>query len=323
MEASRLCAPLGYGTAPAGPRGARQGAIIVRVVASILALALLCGCATTRNLDSLTPEHDPYEKFNRSMWSVNQTLDKVAMKPASSVYRTITPRPARRGIQRIFANLEEPWSFVNNMLQGKPKRAVRNLGRFVVNTTIGVGGLADHASELGIKDSPEDFGQTLAVWGVKSGPYLVLPLLGPSTLRDGFGSGVAMFADPWRVCLDQCTHLSELEKLGVSGMNLLSVRADLAESGADAFLETSLDPYAAARSAFFQSRRAAIRDDDGGGLAPGDTGEDTQGAAPAGSSGDAALDAAVADLKANAADDADKAPSAPPPAPTSPPRNPQ
>lgn len=313
----------------------------MRVAASILSLALLSACATTQNLDSLTPEHDPYEKLNRDVWGFNQALDKVAIKPASTVYRTITPKPARRGISRIFANLEEPWSFVNNLLQGHPKRAIRNLGRFVVNTTIGVGGLADHASEMGIKDSPEDFGQTLAIWGVKSGPYLMLPLLGPSTLRDGVGTGVAFFADPWRICLDKCTNLSGLEKFGVSAVQAVSLRADASDSGADAFLNSSLDPYAAARSAFFQSRRAAIRNNEGGSLAPGESGAGAvgaEGAAPAGSSGDAALDAAVADLKANAGADAEapagtpdnegasggagtkQAPSAPPenPAPTPP-----
>lgn len=294
MDARRLYAARRYGTPPAR-MGAGKQEVFVRVAASLLSLALLCACATTRNTDALTPDRDPYEKFNRGVWGFNQAIDKAAIKPVSSVYRTVTPRPARRGLSRIFANLEEPWSFVNNLLQGKPDRAARNLGRFVVNSTIGVGGLADHASELGIKDSPEDFGQTLAVWGVKSGPYLMLPLFGPSTLRDGVGSGVAMFADPWRVCLDRCTDLSRLEKLGVSAGQLLSLRADLTESGADSFLDSSLDPYAAARSAFFQSRRAAIRDDDGSTLAP-----DTPDAGDA-ADGDAALDAAAADLDAEAA----------------------
>ncbi|HWW63132.1 MAG TPA: VacJ family lipoprotein [Sphingomonadaceae bacterium] len=268
----------------------------MRRATSILCLMALSACATTGNVDRLTQEKDPLEGFNRGMWNVNQALDKVAMKPASSVYRTVTPKPARRGLSRILANLEEPWSFINNLLQGKPKRAVRNLGRFVVNTTIGVGGLADHATELGIEDSPEDFGQTLATWGVKSGPYLVLPLLGPSTVRDGIGSGVAMFADPWRVCLDQCVDTSTTTRLGVSAAQIVILRADATESGADTFLKTSLDPYAAARSAYFQSRRAAIRDNENESGAQGEP-------AAADASGDAALDAAVADLKAQAGED--------------------
>jgi len=268
----------------------------VRVAASVLSLALLSACVSTANLDRLTPERDPYEKFNRSMWNVNQALDKVALKPVSSLYRAVTPKPARRGITRVFANLEEPWSFVNNLLQGKPKRALRNLGRFVVNSTVGVGGLADQASKIGIKNSPEDFGETLAAWGVKSGPYLVLPLLGPSTLRDAVGSGVAYFADPWHICLDKCTDLTWGEKFGIGAFQVVTMRSDATEAGADAFLESSLDPYAAARSAWFQSRRAAIRNDDGLGATP------TGGGASDGmdATGDAALDAAVADLKENA-----------------------
>ena len=289
----------------------------VRAAASALCLMMLSACATTGQMDSLTQERDPLESFNRGMWNVNMAADKALIRPVSGVYRTVTPKPARRGLSRILANLEEPWSFVNNLLQGKPDRAARNLGRFVVNSTIGVGGLADHASELGIRDSQEDFGQTLAAWGVKSGPYLVLPLFGPSTVRDGVGSGVAMFADPWRVCLDRCTGLSSTAQLGVSAAQVVILRSDVTESGADTFLATSLDPYAAARSAYYQSRRAAIRnsDDSSAGPAP-DDGTETP-------NGDADLDAAVADLKAQAGTDqtpeqpiapaTDQAPSPPPP----------
>jgi phospholipid-binding lipoprotein MlaA len=264
----------------------------VRTAVPILSLLLLSACATTGGLDARTTERDPLEGFNRGMWSVNMAADKALIRPVSSAYRTVTPKPARRGLSRILANLEEPWSFVNNVLQGKPRRAARNLGRFVVNTTIGVGGLADHASGLGIPDSQEDFGQTLAVWGVDSGPYLVLPLFGPSTLRDGVGSTAALFADPWRVCLDRCTNLSSLAKLGLSGAEVVILRADVTESGADTFLATSLDPYAAARSAYYQSRRLTIRDSDGA-PAPDDA---------AGAS-DADLDAAIADLKDQAEPD--------------------
>ena len=234
----------------------------MRVLASIAVAVLLTGCATTPT-PAPGAERDPLEGFNRAVWGFNQGLDKVAMKPVSSVYRTITPRPVRRGILRIFDNLSEPWSFVNNMLQGKPGRAMNNLGRFVVNTTIGVGGLADHATSLGIKRSPEDFGQTLAAWGVKSSTYLVLPLFGPSTIRDGVGTGVALFADPFHVCLRECTNLSQIERLAPDALYLVSVRADLTESGADTLLDTSLDSYATARSAFFQRRAAEIADQDG------------------------------------------------------------
>ncbi|MFS0737244.1 MlaA family lipoprotein [Sphingomonas sp. 1P06PA] len=205
-------------------------------------------------------EGDPYESLNRGIWGFNQGVDKVLLKPASSVYRFVTPRPARRGIHAIFANLSEPWSFINNLLQGKPGPAFNNLGRFLINTTLGVGGLADHATDLGLKPKPEDFGQTLARWGVKSSAYVVLPVLGPSTVRDGVGTGVAFFADPYRICLNQCVNLDFAEQAGITALSVLDTRATLTESGADAFLESSLDPYASARSAYLQRREAEIAD---------------------------------------------------------------
>jgi phospholipid-binding lipoprotein MlaA len=231
----------------------------MRIAATFATAILLAGCATTQG--TATPG-DPYEGFNRGVWGFNDALDTVAVKPVSTVYRTVTPRPARRGLSRVLANLSEPWSFVNNLLQGKSDRAVRNLGRFVVNTTIGVGGLADHASNLGIPAANEDFGQTLASWGAKDSPYIVLPLLGPSTLRDGIGSGVGFFADPWQLCQSQCLGMTFTERAAVGVATTISTRSDVTDAGVDAFLDTSLDPYTAARSAFFQRRAGQIADTD-------------------------------------------------------------
>lgn len=217
-------------------------------------------------LADIAPEpRDRYEKVNRGLWGFNQAIDRILLKPISSGYRAVIPRIARRGISRVFSNLSEPWSFVNNMLQGKPKRALHNLGRFVVNSTVGIGGLADHATGMGIAPRPEDFGQTLAVWGVKSSAYVVLPVFGPSTVRDGIGTGVAFLADPYQIALNQ-SDLSVWTKRGIGALSIVSARAGLTESGGDAFLQSSLDPYAAARSAFLQRRAAAIAnrtDDDG------------------------------------------------------------
>ena len=245
----------------------------MRLFAACVALVLLAGCATTPGEDRLA-ERDPLEGFNRGVWGFNRGVDKVVLKPVSTVYRTVTPKPARRGLSRIMANLGEPFSFVNNMLQAKPNRAFNNLGRFVVNSTIGVGGLADHATGFGMKPTPEDFGQTLAVWGANGGPYLVLPILGPSTLRDGVGSGVAQFADPYRVCLRECGIASSSGRLAATGAELVVVRADLTEAGADSFLDTSLDPYATARSAYLQRRRAQILDREDQEAAESDGGQD-------------------------------------------------
>lgn len=287
----------------------------MRALVPLATFALLAGCATVPGTDRLA-ERDPLQGFNRAMWGFNQGLDKVVLKPVSTVYRTVAPRPARRGISRLFANLSEPWSFINNMLQAKPKRAVRNLGRFLVNTTIGVGGLADPATKMGIRAAPEDFGQTLARWGVNGGPYLVLPILGPSTLRDGIGSGIAQLADPYRVCLRECGPSSTV-RWAATGAEIISLRSDLTEAGADGLLRDSLDPYTTAKSAYLQRRRAAIldREDDAAAIPPvGPADAAKEGPA---TSDDAAMAAALSDIRAEqaeqtpAAGEAPAAPSAP------------
>ena len=234
------------------------------------AIALLGGCATMPGTDRLA-EKDPLEKVNRGIWAFDQAADKVVLKPVTNVYRAVAPKPVRQGASNFFANVTEPWSFVNNVLQGKLNRAGRNLKRFVVNTTIGIGGLFDHASKMGIHPANEDLGQTLAVWGVNGGPYLVLPLLGPSTLRDGVGSGVAAYADPVSFGINQAD-VNVWYKRGYRAAQIISARSDLIDSGGDAFLQSSLDPYASARSAYLQSRRAQILDqeDGGGASAPED-----------------------------------------------------
>lgn len=239
-----------------------------RLLAPLAAALLLGACATPPKARYELAQRDPLEKLNRGMWAVNQGADKVVIKPVTKVYRAIAPRPVRQGVSNVFNNLTEPWSFVNNLLQGKGQRAGRNMARFVINSTIGIAGLWDPASRLGARPAPEDFGQTLAVWGVKSGPYLVLPLLGPSTMRDGVGSVVAAYADPVKYAINQAD-VDVWYKRGYLAAYIINTRCDLIESGGDAFLESSLDPYASARSAYIQIRTAEIADqDDQGGVAP-------------------------------------------------------
>ncbi len=266
MGSRNLCVFREYDT----PRQVREkGMISMRFSAKLVsALALACAlsaCTTTRVGTDRLAERDPLEGFNRGVWAVNRGADKVIVKPVSSVYRAVAPKPARDGVRNFFSNLGEPFSFINNILQGKPDRAFRNLGRFVVNTTVGIGGLFDNASRMKIKPAPEDLGQTMAAWGMNGGPYIMLPLFGPSTLRDGVGLGLAQLADPYNVCLRECG-LPEGVPTGMTVAQVISIRAQLTESGADNFLDSSLDPYAAARSAYLQRRRAAIlnhEDDDG------------------------------------------------------------
>lgn len=251
----------------------RKGTSYMRSSAKIFGVAvlglMLSACTTTRVGTDRLAERDPLEGFNRAVWAVNRGADKVVVKPVTQVYRAVAPKPARDGVRNFFANVTEPFSLINNVLQGKGDRAVRNLGRFVVNTTIGIGGLFDQASRMGIKPASEDLGQTLAAWGANGGPYLVLPLLGPSTMRDGVGTAAGLFTDPYRVCMTECG-LPKGVPLGLTVAQVISVRDGLIENGADNFLESSLDPYAAARSAYLQRRRAEILDQEGDAFAGAD-----------------------------------------------------
>jgi phospholipid-binding lipoprotein MlaA len=249
-----------------------------RLGLAALPLLALAGCATVPGQDRLA-QRDPLEGFNRAMWGFNQGADKVVIKPVTSVYRAVAPRPVRQGVSNFFSNLTEPWSLINNLLQGKPKRAATNLRRFLINTTIGVGGVMDQASKMGVQPAPEDLGQTLATWGINAGPYLVLPLLGPSTLRDGVGTAAAGFVDPVSYGVNQAD-VNVWYKRGYWAARTVSIRSDLIDSGADAFLKSSLDPYATARSAYLQSRRAQILDQ-GQGADAGQSGAMLPGAATA------------------------------------------
>jgi len=220
---------------------------------------LLGACATTPGTDRVA-ERDPYEKFNRSMYGINRGLDRYALKPAAQGYRFIIPASGRQGISNVYSNTSEPLSFVNAILQGKFNVAMRTFARFFINTTLGVGGLADHASGMGLSQQREDFGQTFAVWGLPSGPYLMLPLIGPTTIRDGAGSLVAAAGGdpigvPWRV-VDGGIAFT----IGRAGGSVLDSRTRATEAGADAILDTSADEYATVRSAYLQSRRAEIYD---------------------------------------------------------------
>jgi len=231
-----------------------------RLMSSATALALLSACATTPGTDRLA-EKDPLHGFNRAMWGVNRGLDKAIARPVTKVYQAVTPKPVRSGIANFFSNLTEPWSFINALLQGKPDRAGRALERFVVNSTVGIGGLMDVAGKHGKKQQPEDLGQTLAVWGVNGGPYLMLPLIGPTTFRDGTGSIVELFADPINVCKRECG-IPKSARLGLTVASLISARSELMDSGADKLLDNSADSYATAHSAYLQRRRALINDND-------------------------------------------------------------
>lgn len=232
-----------------------------RLALLAIAAATISACATTAHYGSdRIALKDPLEKLNRKVYAFDRAIDKAAIRPAAKVYTKVVPEAGRRGINNFFNNVEEPRNFVNAVLQGKPKVALRTLARFIINTTLGVGGFADHATGWGLPEQKEDFGQTFAVWGIGSGPYLVLPLLGPSTLRDAAGRGAEVAGgDPFDYAIGRLHLRWYVEYPGITIPRLLDVRAELLDT-ADKLLNGSADEYATVRSAFLQSRRNEIYD---------------------------------------------------------------
>ena len=198
--------------------------------------------------------YDPWEGLNRKMFAVNTFLDDNLLVPASKGYRAVTPKAGRRGIRKFLANLRSPGIFVNDLLQGEFKRAGQTLSRFVVNSTIGAGGFADPATIMGVPGHNEDFGQTLAVWGVPSGPYTFFPLLGPGTIRSGVGTAAQIGLTPLTY-VD--TPPANITQYTTAGVGALSAREPLIEPLED-IRANSLDYYASFRSFYLQARKREI-----------------------------------------------------------------
>ena len=197
---------------------------------------------------------DPWEGFNRKVFGFNDAVDDAFFVPAAKAYRATTPKAGRRGLRRFLANLGSPSVFVNDLLQGEIGRAGKTLSRFAINSTIGAGGFADPAGQLGIDGHSEDFGQTLAVWGVGSGPYLVLPLLGPSSPRDAFGSVVELGLNPLTYVR---TPPATYARFSIAGATLLSARENVLDPLAEIEAK-SLDYYSSFRSFYTQARAQEI-----------------------------------------------------------------
>jgi phospholipid-binding lipoprotein MlaA len=197
---------------------------------------------------------DPFEPFNRAMLHVNDGIETVIAKPVDTVYRTVTPPFLRKGLSNAENNITSPVTFLNDILQGKPKRAGETLVRFLMNSIFGIGGLIDVAAGEGIKPHDEDFGQTLAVWGVKDGPYLVLPFIGPTTIRDGVGYGVDTVSDPLYWLINDKTTTYAL-----FGAEIL-IDYDDNRDDLENLRKSSIDFYSALRSAYLQHRASEIRD---------------------------------------------------------------
>lgn len=204
----------------------------------------------------LAPEavHDPWIKLNRASFAVHEAIDKAALGPAAKSYRTVTPSFFRSGVNNVLSNLAAPTTLANDLLQAEPARAGTTFGRFMLNTTIGVGGLFDPASRMGLAKHTEDFGQTLARWGAPSGPYLFVPLLGPTNVRDLLAAPVDLATNPLAYVKSGKDDVSPLAATGVVGA--LAAREDLIDQIAT--LRTSPDPYISYRSLATVAREAAI-----------------------------------------------------------------
>ena len=218
---------------------------------AVVVCLLLSACATPKAERSAP--RDPYENLNRKVFVVNQVFDQVLLKPVARGYSNYAPNFIQDTVGNFFGNLADVWTAVNNFLQGKPREGIQDTGRVAVNTVFGVAGLADVATKLGFPKHQEDFGQTLGVWGVKPGPYVMLPLFGPSTMRDAVAKPLDLYADPLNLSTRADVEYS------LRAMRLVDDRARLLPT-TDMIEKVALDPYQFVRDAHFQRREAKVND---------------------------------------------------------------
>jgi phospholipid-binding lipoprotein MlaA len=216
-------------------------------IAVIALAAMLTGCALGKD------PRDPFEGFNRAMFTVNDKVDRYALKPTAQVYRDTVPSFVQTGVYNFFGNLGDVWTAVNHLLQGKVSNGISDVMRVAVNTVLGMGGVLDIASEAGMPKHKQDFGATLGVWGVGSGPYVVLPFFGPSTLRDSAALPLDMRADIW----GEVTPVWQRNAGRV--LRLVDLRAGVLDA-VNMIEEAALDPYEFVRDGFLQRRASKINE---------------------------------------------------------------
>ncbi|NHZ79058.1 VacJ family lipoprotein [Massilia sp. CCM 8695] len=214
--------------------------------AALVAIATLSGCATNH-------PRDPLEPFNRTVFKFNDAIDQAALKPVASAYKKVMPSFVQTGVNNFFGNLSDVWTGANNLMQGKGEQGMSDWTRVALNSTFGIGGLFDIASEAGLKKHNEDFGQTLGYWGVPSGPYLMLPLLGPSTVRDTSGLPVDMAANGWSYVDPTSTRT-----IGTA-LRVIDGRASILDAS-NLMEEAALDRYEFIRDGFLQRRQGQVFD---------------------------------------------------------------
>lgn len=233
-----------------------QGLLITATIAAAISTT---GCASLGGADAAndTEPQDPFESYNRAVYKFNDSFDQAIAKPVAQAYQDVMPNWADKGITNFFSNLDDVLVLANNLLQFKFKQAASDAARIVFNTTAGLLGFVDVASHMDLPKHKEDFGQTLGYWGVPSGPYFVLPFLGPSTIRDTAGLGVDYtYLDP---VVNNVDHLNDRAALFL--IEFIDTRADYLD--ASRLLESAaLDPYVYTREAYLQRRRYYVYDGD-------------------------------------------------------------
>ena len=223
-----------------------------KVLLLILALLFVPSCSTTQGT-----QHDPFEPMNRAVFKFNETIDENVLRPIAETYRDVIPNPVQSGVANFFSNIGEINTVVNDVLQLKFGQAGYDLTRFAINTTIGVFGIFDVATHLGMKRNKEDFGQTLGYWGISPGPYIVLPFFGPSTIRDAPSLYVDLKTN--ESISPVHTELHHEERQTASGLEIVDIRARLLR--ATKILETAAkDPYVFVRESYLQKRKNLVND---------------------------------------------------------------
>lgn len=220
---------------------------VLRLMALSLVLLVVQGCATGPNANPA----DPLEPLNRTVFNINDGLDRAIFKPVATAYKDITPSPVRTGVNNFFNNISDVWSVVNNALQFKPKEALETGMRVAVNTVFGFGGVLDIGSEMRLARNKQDFGQTLGRWGVESGPYVVLPFFGPSSVRDTVGTVVDSNVD----LVNNTKHVPTRNSLAVT--RVVDKRAELL-GATDLLDQVALDKYTFTRDVYLKRRASSI-----------------------------------------------------------------
>lgn len=214
--------------------------------------ALLLVCAGASHAQA---SNDPIEGWNRAVFGFNEGLDAAVIKPMAEGYKAVVPELVRDGVGNFFGNIEDGWSAINQLLQGKATASAQMAMRVATNTLFGIGGLLDVASELNIERLPEDFGQTLGRWGLPAGPYIIWPLLGPSSLRDSAGLPLDLSWSPSALTSDEAT------RVGLRSLELVDVRARLLNAS-NLLDDIALDKYVFIRESYFARRRSKVYDGD-------------------------------------------------------------